>query len=54
MITFKCSECDGDILRQKNVYKCTKCGRERKLKEKTVKVIDMSETADLTVIMEGK
>jgi tRNA(Ile2) C34 agmatinyltransferase TiaS len=48
----KCSECGGDVKEIGNVYKCTKCGREKKIEKKIVETIDMSETANLNVIME--
>ena len=58
---FKCSECGGQIETIKvfdrpynkshNTFRCTQCGRERKIEEK-IETIDMSETARLKVIME--
>lgn len=60
-MVFKCSECGG-ILRTIKTYDihniphkkyiCTNCGRERKFDEKVVETIDMSENANLKVIME--
>jgi DNA-directed RNA polymerase subunit M/transcription elongation factor TFIIS len=55
-MTMKCSECGGIISKYKSgdktILKCTKCGRERVIKEKVVETVDMSETAGLEVIME--
>jgi len=54
-----CSECGGQIeaIEYTNSndsfkkYVCNKCGRERVIKENT-KTIDMSETANLELLME--
>jgi DNA-directed RNA polymerase subunit M/transcription elongation factor TFIIS len=53
----KCSECGGDVKTtiQTNSFKvvrCMKCGRERKFEEKIIETIDMSNTANLSVLME--
>lgn len=32
-IMFKCSECNGDIVKSGDEYKCQKCGRTKKLKK---------------------
>lgn len=56
MVEFKCSECSGKLniiqKEDKTVYKCLKCGRERIILNKVVETIDMSESANLDVIME--
>lgn len=51
MTVFKCSECGGDVEKHEGTYRCTQCGRERK-EEENVEIIDMSETAELSIIME--
>ena len=51
MVVFKCSECGGDVRKCGDTYRCTQCGRERK-EEKVIETVDMSETANLDVIME--
>jgi hypothetical protein len=53
----KCSECGGDVKTtvQTDLFKivrCLKCGRERRFEEKIIETIDMSEKANLQVIME--
>lgn len=56
-LTFKCSECGGEINVIKkvngkhhyNAFVCSDCGRERVMGNE--KIIDMSETANLSVIM---
>jgi len=54
-MTKKCSECGGTlstcIYEDKIVLKCSRCGRKKEIVE-TEKIIDMSETANLKVIME--
>lgn len=56
MVEFKCSECSGKLNiiqnKDKTVYKCSKCGRERVIPAKVIETIDMSDTANLDVIME--
>ena len=54
---FKCSECGGEvkttvISNVHKVVKCVKCGRERRFEKKIIETIDMSENANLHVIME--
>jgi DNA-directed RNA polymerase subunit RPC12/RpoP len=53
---FKCSECGGKITTKKNdeklIYKCIKCGREKVVKLKITETVDLSENANLDVIME--
>ena len=57
----KCSECGGKLQTIKKYdihniphkkYVCTNCGRERKFEEEVVETINMSETANLKIIME--
>lgn len=53
---FKCSECGGKLniiqKKDKTIYKCLKCERERVVQVKVVETVDMSETSNLDVIME--
>ena len=51
-MTFKCSECGGEVRKCENTYRCVNCGREKIFEEKVVETIDMSENANLNVIME--
>ena len=55
-MVMKCSECGGVISKghkdNKTILKCMQCGREKNFEEKVVETIDMSETANLKVIME--
>lgn len=55
-MTFKCSECGGDLKLKKEgnqtIITCLKCGRRRQIKDNNTETIDMSETADLQVLME--
>ena len=51
-MTMKCSECGGNVEKIGKIYKCNKCGREKNFEEKVVETIDMSENANLSVIME--
>jgi len=51
-MVMKCSECGGEVKKCEKTYRCIKCGREKKFEEKVIETIDMSETANLKVIME--
>jgi len=59
MMRFQCSECGGEIKIVRSInskdstkkYVCNKCGRKCVIKENT-KIVDMSETANLEVLME--
>ena len=60
----KCSECGGIVSESiippssgkegvgTTVYKCIQCGRERRVEKNVVETINMSETANLEVIMD--
>lgn len=51
-MVLKCSECGGEVRKVGNTtFICTRCGRERKIEDKP-KIINMSETANLDIIME--
>ncbi len=51
-----CSECGGVLSsrEEKNqiIYKCSNCGKEKIVKNSIIETIDMSENANLDVIME--
>jgi len=54
-MTKKCSECGGVLIsytyKGKTILECSRCGRKKEIVE-TEKIIDMSETANLKVIMD--